>query len=130
MAGDVGLDLVKEQGQDDRHGEAEAQAIEAEDKGVAHGAPELGGQIVAADKQALEVGEAGEQLFGYRKDLIGNLEAAKQLIHGEVAPEQKYQEHGDQHEVQPPILQDRTPDVKPIVFFHVVADGLLRAFTV
>ena len=126
----VGLDLIEEQSQDDRHRETEEQAIEAQQEGVAKRAPELDGKAVAADQKALKIGEAGEELIRHRLNLIRHLKAAQQLIHREVSPEQKHQDHGYEHDVQAPVFCYRPDHISPIVLLDIVAHYLLGVSTV
>ena len=95
--GDIGLDLIEEECQNDGHGEAEAQSVEAQQEGVSHGPPELGGLGAVTHQQHLEIGEAGEQLLRHGLHLVGHLKAAQQLVHGEIPPEQEHQQHGNEH---------------------------------
>ena len=129
-AGDVGADFIEEQGQNNRHGETEAQAVEAQDEGVAQRTPELDGEGILSGEEKLEVVEAGEQLLGDRQNIVRHLEAAEQLIHREVSPEKEHQEHGDQHQVETPVLQYGATDMEPVVLFHIIPDNLLRVFDV
>ena len=80
--------------------------------------------------KTLEVAEAGKQLLADRQDGIGNLEAAQQLVHGQIAPEQEHEQHGDQHDVKPPVLGDRAPDMKPVMLLHIVSNYLFGVFMI
>ena len=129
----IGLDFIEEKCQNDGHREAEAQTVEAQQEGIAHGPPEFrgfGGVGGVAHQQDLEVTEAREQLLRHRLDLVRDLEASQQLVHGEVAPEQEHQQHGDQHHIQPPVLGHGSCHMEPVVLLHVVAHRLFGIFAV
>ena len=93
--------------------------------------PELDDTPVTVSKDGEKITvKAGEVLIRHGEHLIGHLEAAQQLVHGQIAPEQEHQQHGHQHQVQPPVLDDRQRDMAPGVLLHIIAHCLLRVFAV
>ena len=84
--------------------------------------PEVCGKAVACKQETLEVRESREELLGYGLYVVRHLEAPQEFIHRKIAPEQEYQQHGDQHQIQTPVFKDGLTYVLPIMLFHVVAD--------
>ena len=129
----IGLNLIEEQRQNDGHREAEEQAVEAQKESITQGAPELHGHLVRCTTTAqktLEIRKSGEELICHRLDLVMHLEAAQQLIHWQIAPEEEHQNHGYQHQIQTPVPDDRPHQISPVMLFHIIPDQLFRVGSV